>query len=641
MTVSIRINMFHVVVDGLPDAGKSTLCHKMGVATEAQLPSRPGPVHGVDLYEAALGHSTLNNPDNQWVNFSELKGRDGTQMDMLALGLLYFLVSQHRVPRFDSLTEIDSTLFDDVEVQEYFVEMCKFLQKISTRFTTEKGALEKLLTGPLSLVNIFSIYESKPMREILQAISGQHPNVLLLDLINISKYDRESLPKGEDNRYYGSPLHHLVACIEVVSHEEPASHRCIVVGTHKDKLSKEKVEKQKQDIMKLVKTYASDIGVPAGVVKPEMMAINTKSIEDCKNVTALIVDLIDQNKQVFEVDIPLSFLFFRWYLHKTKEKFVTRAELVKRARKCGIDDREIDKFLAIFRACGSIISTELEHEFFHDHFILLPIDFFRELYKLFTMKEDGTIPREYLASTRYGVVSDRTLRSLWQGQAGDISVSDFYIKAMDNFGILANLGNDEYYIPSLKADYDMPKAPDADSLIITTDSSYFPLRKQVEFVKYFRTKKELNDKFKFLQELSPSCRNYSNVTYFKEMKNHSPVIRVRFLLQHIEFSVLDKSFKEPKTYSLLKTALVDIMNIVGSRSKSFRFQFNIPCPNTKAKPKSHFIQFEILDTSVEDIKCPKCGLKLNPKDKKLENRLLWIQAAFVGTPQSVIHPEGQ
>ena len=92
------------------------------------------------------------------------------------------------------------------------------------------------------------------------------------------------------------------------------------------------------------------------------------------------------------------------------------------------------------------------------------------------MKKDGTIPREYLASTAYGVVSDRTLRSLWQGHTEAISVCDFFIKVLDNLGMLVQLDNDEYYVPSLKDAYD-PKQPDSDSLIMTTDQPQIPLRK--------------------------------------------------------------------------------------------------------------------------------------------------------------------
>ena len=254
----------------------------------------------------------------------------------------------------------------------------------------------------------------------------------------------------------------------------------------------------------------------------------------------------------------------------------------------------------------------------------------------------GTIPREYLASTRYGVVSDRTLRSLWQGQAGDISISVFYINVLDNFGLLVNLGNDEYYIPSLKADYDMPKAPDADSLIITMKRPYIPLRKQVEFVKYFLNSEKLRDKFVFLEKSAPSSPNCCNTTYFreKEAKKHSPAIRIRFLVHHIEFSVVEGKLKEANTYSLLKTALVDIMNNVGVQWKPFRFTFNVVCPNTKGKRKIHFCPFDILETSVENIMCSECATKVNFKDKKFNNRLVWIQAAFTGSPQSVIHPDG-
>ncbi len=87
---------------------------------------------------------------------------------------------------------------------------------------------------------------------------------------------------------------------------------------------------------------------------------------------------------------------------------MTRTELIVHAKKCGVDEKDVDRFLELFRACASIISSEIESEFLHDHFIMNPVEFLKELYKLYTMKEDGTIPHEYLTSTVNGVVSLRT-----------------------------------------------------------------------------------------------------------------------------------------------------------------------------------------------------------------------------------------
>ncbi len=632
MSKSIRINMYHVVVDGLPDSGKSSLCCQLGIADKSQVPSGSGgagSVPGIDLYEAILSHATLSHPDHQWTSFTDLRGKDGPPVDMLALGLLYFLVGQHQIPNPEAITKVDSLLFDDPIVQQCFIEMCQYLQRLSVQFTTNE-ALQKILTGPFSLVNVFNIFENKPMREILQTARGQHPNMLLLDLIDIHKYNKATLLKNGNKKFYRSTLHHLVAGIEGASHEKPLCPRCIVVGTHIDEVkSEEEMKRNSREVMKLVETKASDMGVPNGVIHQNMITLDTRNSSQCKQVSNTIVDIVSKYKDMFEVDIPLKFILLRWYLHKLKQQYMTRTELIVHAKKCGVDEKDVDRFLELFRACASIISSEVEGEFLHDHFIMNPVEFLKELYKLYTMKEDGTIPHEYLTSTVNGVVSLRTLKSLWQGQAGEMSVSDFFIKVIDNFGMLTDIGNDEYYIPSLKSDYD-ESSLHPDSLVITSSRPYFPLRKQTEFIKYFRNSNTLKEKVNFWRT-SDSGKNFCNVTYFS--CNHEKVsttLKVRFSFQFIEVSVEEKN---PGIYSLLKTALVDIMNTIGKGR--YRFSFNIMCPNAK----DHFIPFQILGSSIE--KCPKCQFQINNKDEKLANRLLWVQSAFQRPPYSVVHPDGK
>ena len=125
-TKSIRMNLFHVVVDGLPESGKSSLCRKMNVATESQIPSGKNAASVLDLYEAFLSHKTLEERShNEWINFSQLRGKDGPPLDLLSFGLLYFLLGQHHVPKGDSDLDVDSSLFRSDDVREYFVSMSK------------------------------------------------------------------------------------------------------------------------------------------------------------------------------------------------------------------------------------------------------------------------------------------------------------------------------------------------------------------------------------------------------------------------------------------------------------------------------------------------------------------------------------
>ncbi len=164
-----------------------------------------------------------------------------------------------------------------------------------------------------------------------------------------------------------------------------------MVGTHIDEVkSEEEMKRNSRDVMKLVETKASDMGVPNGVIHQNMITLDTRNSSQCKQVTNTIVDIVSKYKDMFEIDIPLKFILLRWYLHKLKQQYMTRTELIVHAKKCGVDEKDVDRFLELFRACASIISSEVESEFLHDHFIMNPVEFLKELYKLYTMREDGT-----------------------------------------------------------------------------------------------------------------------------------------------------------------------------------------------------------------------------------------------------------
>ena len=637
MKGSVRMSLFHMLVNGIPNSGKTTLCHKMGLATAHQAANF---TLGLDLYEALLSRVSLAKtdfkPDHRWLDQSKVHG------DMSATSLMYFLVGQHQLPKFDSESTVEC-VFSDLPVQQYFEKTIKSLQKISAQFANDK-AIEKFFTNKFSLVNVYNIGESKAIREFLQSISGEHPNVLLLDLLNINEYDKEKLLQCDHNEC-GTALHRLVTCIQEVSFEEPPLlTNSIVVGTHADLIkSDELLQERKSDVIRLVQSYASDMGMPESIVYPEVIAINTEDAEQCKHITNAVEMLVEHNKKKFEMEIPLRFIFFRWYLNDINLVFISRSALIQQAKVCEIDESEIDEFLRLFRDCGSIISGNNKSHFLYNHFILRPHKFLLGLSKLYSVMEDNTIPREYLQDVKYGIVSDHIMKSLWQGSTDGISMplSDFYISVLNNFRLSLRL-KDEHYIPSMKKDYDK-QVPNynSSSLIITTNMKCIPHRQQYDFVKYFSSHRVLKEKFKVMK--SSTCSHYYNTTYFTEMESDgsAPAVTVRFCQYFIEVAVSKvTSIKSSELHSLLKTSVVEIMKYIGNHILKFRFGLNIVCPGSKSQ-ELHFIPFDILCSSWDSVRCatPSCLAKLD--QKKHSSKLVWIQAAYSGSFLSVIHPDGK
>ena len=245
------------------------------------------------------------------------------------------------------------------------------------------------------------------------------------------------------------------------------------------------------------------------------------------------------------------------------------------------------------------------------------------------------MPQEFLQDVQHGIITGHLIRSLWQGSAGDhMSQSDFYISVFQNVGLACKCGEDQYFIPSLisKCDSFIPKS-DSTSLIIVTDGPDVPYRKLCEFVKYFNSQVKLKGLLEFKK--SP----YFNTILFtwKSESDGNPDITIRFSHCFIEVSVgYFFNGMTATACSLLKTAVVDIMHKISANMKSFRFKLNIVCPKG---PKLHFIPFDMLDASVDTILCPTCAEKLNPNIHT--QKLLWIRAAYNGSPLSATHPEGK
>ena len=645
MTQSVHLTLFHMVVNGLPLSGKTTLCKNIGLAS-AGLQTSQCPF-GLDFFEAFLKRAFLGNRGHQWMPSSGLWG------DATTTALLHFLMGQHQLPKFPSTQQVEQRVFDDLEVQSYFESAYSSLRQLSAQCTSENN-LGKFLTGSYSMVNVLDVSMGKGCQEILSIIGGQDTNQILLELIDVSKYDVDKLmePLDLEESFYDhkcskvdalppqSALHKFVSGLEHASFKNPSNTNCIIVGTHVDQLNSEtELYARKSAILNLIKSYASDISLAFAVVKPSIVTVDTRDLMHCQAVTSAIVRLIDFHKKTFRMNVPLRFMFFLKLLHNTKLMFISRSSLIQRARKCCIhDDKEIDEFINIFSRSGSILSSPFQSNVLYHHIVLRPVECLRGVCLLYHMEEDANLPQELLQDIQYGIISKRLMKSIWQGSTGGhMTLSDFYISLLQNCGLSSKCGSDRYYIPSLisKVDTFIPKQ-DSSSLIVTY-GSYIPYRKLCEFVKYFCSNEKLQTYF----ELGRSSYCNTIVFSWRSQLDNNAAVTVRFSHSFIEVAVghVIDGIAMGTIYSIVKTAVVDIMCQISASIKSFRFNLNIVCPGTKSEPKLHFIPFNILKCSVNLIQCPTCAEKLDILNEAHKQRLLWLQAAFTGSPLSAVGTE--
>ena len=643
MTRSVRMNLFHMVIGGLPWSGKSELIKSI-LSPKEKSTTKP---LGLELHEAIIQRSIIDD-SHQWMLASELQDNIFTTSILLT----HFFSQHSQLPRFKLNESSLQRVFDDDEIQEYMETTFQSLKKMVFRFQNEEE-VKSMFRGTLSYVNIFDIGVNNAVHEFLMAVEDEGSNYLLINMLNITKCDREVMKEPlnflHDKRYKGrytetvqtmykrhNALYHFMVGLEAAAAtrdstrlnskmEDDPKPNAIIVGTHWDtddiRIDSDTLEQRRKDLMELINAYAHDIGMESTSFLTDMVTLNMSDGREIELLKNKIIDLMEQNKKFFEVEIPLRFYFLRWVLFNTKKLFISREELTKYAKKLSMEsEEEIRKFLDIFRGCGSIISSPLEKEFLYNYFILLPIEFVRGLDRLYSVHTDTSLPEEIRKPTQYGIVSDELVRSVWQGPPeGSLSPSEFYVNVLKNVGLMMDL-NGKYLMPSLKLEYDDSK-PKPDSLIITANKSAVSFRKQCSFLNEFISNPLLKDKIQFTE-----CPIYNIATFDWVADGITAKISIQFNREYIQISVDSPS---TTARSVLKTACVAIMNRISADKLGVRYEFCVVCPKS-----GHFVPFDVLDTSINELKCPKCS-------KSFSANFEWIKCAYTGNIRAVLHYKGK
>ena len=647
MDQSVRVNLFHLVIAGLPFSGKSTLVNSLFGAP------RSGKRSDCDLHETIIRRNEFSG-ECHWMDGSKLESVCHTILNAFAR----FFIKKRRLPNLTSHSS-DLKIFDDPEIQGYFETTYESLCQLQ-HDNDASSQVENIFSSSLTLINVYDFGINKGMYEFMMAVHGRNRKMLLLNVVDIKEYSTkeklirplESLytEEQEISIYEGrSAMHHLLLPMEgaalsssIIAKAEsiPQSQvpsNTLLVGTHADEL--EKPNECKSTVLEAIESYCRDKGyhnIPENVIP-----VNATDVNDCAKIKEALLNLIDANKS-FSIDIPVKFLFLRYVLYCTKKVFMSREEVVEFAHKCGINgDEDIDWFFQIFRDCASIISSYQPEDFLYHNVILLPANFFRDLNKLYCIESNKSLLPEHKNAARYGIVDKAVVRSLWQGSSDDNSMPtyEFYVGALITVGLLMELPSGKYFVPSLRpthngfnTNHEKYIPIRSDSLIIRCATTPFS-SKQCYFVKYLLVRSK---GFILVEE----CDYYNIIEFLWESKAR---IFIRFFLNFIEVHVNQSNISPSDAdllYSILKTDCVAILNEIGTSSKMpFDYQFCFVCPDSDLKPiDSHAVRFEILNSSSEEFECSKCKKKFQSDEVK---GMHWVRAAYHGSQRAAVPKTGE
>lgn len=653
MEHSVHASAIQVAFVGLPYSGKSSLLKSL------LEPNRgPGEEIVQQFGDAWSGLSVFEAVRLRDMIVGECEWLPATKFDAvcctLAVALAQvFMRKGHRVlPK--NLDNVE--LFGDPAIDAHFYNVFSTVVKVM-QHVEHCDKLKFLSTASLTFINLWDLGTNKALYEFIGAAAsiGKIKNLLLVDVLDLSR-DPQRLEQKLDMRneaLYGkhcsgqkpfelfrlrTTLAYYILMILGAMESTLTSHSALLVGTHADSFA-ENQDGLKEAIEKVqvgVKARASDYGLQ-DVVCPGLLSVDAKNPEDVAIVKDKLNGLIDEGNHFrqdirFEPHIRLSWVFLRTTLHSTKRLFMSKAEILKYAYKCGLrDEDELDKFLMLFKDCASIIySSTDEIRVLHENVVLNPAEFIQGLDSLYSVN-CKVIPepvKPHLELLKYGFITPKLAKDIWK----DVQKSEFYITVLEEFGLMTHVqpaailvtksvgltqdtvqelnASGAFFLPTLRSE-PHPKKPsknDSKLLILGGDSfliARMVFHRQSTLLNYFTSEYPKNVKLIVGKE-----DVYYNALHLQWLENGKPQAEV-----HIHFHGVYGSIDiQPLTdvqesaiimcYSAVKAAAV---NVLGKDDQNFRLGFICDKSKETDYPDGlHFVKFHHLDPAKDNLFCERC-----------------------------------
>ena len=653
----ISINCLQLAIMGLPLSGKTELLHQM-----LELKDQDSFLRSVD--KAVLCHDQYNDSHAMIKSTS-----NDCSIQPISTVLAKTLVCMHKTPSLSScmsgLVDPSNSVeeFSDARVNRHFKVVLENVQEVALHLES-KGSLDMLRTSSISIFNLANTKVGRLAYEISCALASRARNFVILNLLDLERHSPENFvyPSLADGEKSGSTqqgttkpesaLHNYMNAAYVASRNyQQRQPSVVMIGTHKDKLTPGKLKETKKGLEQITMGYAGSAGIAGGVC-PGMECINTNDSNDCQRLQKRIVKLINQNHD-FQCNIPIRYLFLLSYLQSLKQMFISRKKLVEIAHICDItNDDEIEEFLTVFNASGSIVySSDNEIPILRDYIILNSFNFIKALDKLDSIKtmsfSDKLELFEQVDSTRLGFISEEMAAYLWPGEGeGRMTQAHFILTVLKELKVLlpsstlqldGGFGKRLYYMPILRADYDANEIRDSNSLIITHNNAALPFQLQTNMIL------QIQGSFGTTVSLDP--KPYHNSICFQWRGSSQDQCEVNIII-HFHTELVDISVQFPnqaprvstvtKIYSQLKTACVQIFQFLSTQVKGLKYEFAFICPYVKENPSHstpgknmHFVKFHSQTAGEQTFFCQSCQMYVS-SEKLPWAKLLWTQVAYLG-----------
>ena len=301
-----------------------------------------------------------------------------------------------------------------------------------------------------SVVNIWDLAIDRIIRHFLAAIQGHlynHHMWLFIDLEeDLDNLDKP--PENSDLMSWRPRLHYLLRSCKLSEDKEKERRKvCTLFAEYNGSIKTEELHKKVKILEDKVQSVAKHIGVSA-LLEEKIEAIN---FEGDDNSHRLLYKMLQHTiNQTPHKEIPISWVFLRSLFYHLDQDIITRVDLQKMAKSCGID-ADLNEFCKFYTSFGSIFDLSLVDPNYQ-FVILKPINFLKSLESLIFHPADAT--------TKYGIVPEDKCRKLFDGYM------DHFMSALVSLGLAARItrlqlelsadefadNEDFYYVPIIRSE---------------------------------------------------------------------------------------------------------------------------------------------------------------------------------------------
>ena len=470
-----------VLFAGLSGAKKSQTLEKVMRSCEFEQRSKHAGVHAI------VG---VTSPQDNRLHWREVDTHSCYSF-CLQSAVHYTSFLKGEFARFTSSYDAPESIFADECLDSALLSIYKDMKDMKY-FHKNPKYWRKALPQGLTLIKIWDVSFVSGVRHCLSMLTGYYDRSLPClfidlqrDVDNLHKppertEELEVLPDAAVLMRRRSRLQYFLRFAALGKSVKKSRRKpCLVVAVHDGTMVSAEVQDKVAKLKKAIISEAKELEIDQ-LINEDIFLLNCN---DEAQIEAL-KDRIDESlkKVAFIPTFPLSWLFLRVALERTREMFIEKSRLEVMAKKCHIDHGTLEKMLMVFNSFGSLVYLPKVQPL-GKHIILQPVKFAFMLSRLFDSeaKTYGIITQK-LAKEKLGPDANIFLDILsFARLASPMKAEEIICEGK----VLSTMAEICHYMPSIKTTFHENQC-DKSALHLVVNHDIAPINRHVTLVSFIR-----------------------------------------------------------------------------------------------------------------------------------------------------------